>query len=160
MSISGLDHFTINTSNLVATTRFYRDVIGMELSPRPDFGFPGAWMCAEAGGPPIIHIMAFEGWQAKSEDGRDRIDHLALHARDFERTLAQINSFDLPWVGNVIEGFGLWQLMLYDPSGVLIELNFKALDEAGEAPVIPENRKMGGDFIFESEAYEKFQDDI
>lgn len=156
MAISGLDHFTINTVDLSATERFYEDVIGMTKVPRPDLGFPGAWLGACEGGAPIVHIMAMEGWAPAYESGRDRVDHLALHGQDFDKVLERIKAFDLPWVGNVIADFGLWQLMVYDPNGVLVELNFKARDEACPTPVIPSQNQMGGAFAFEPSAYARF----
>ena len=91
-------------------------------------------------------------------DIRMLVDNLALHGKDFDAVLARIKEFDLPWVGNVIADFGLWQLMVYDPNGVLVELNFKAKDETGATPAIPADRQMGGTFDFDPTAYARFEE--
>ena len=42
--ITGLLHVAIKTADLDKTVSFYRDVIGLTQAPRPDFGYPGAWL--------------------------------------------------------------------------------------------------------------------
>ena len=37
-----IDHITIATDDLEATSAFYRDVLGLEMGPRPVFPFAGA----------------------------------------------------------------------------------------------------------------------
>ena len=39
-----LNHFSIRTTDLDASRRFYADVLGLSVGPRPDFPFPGLWM--------------------------------------------------------------------------------------------------------------------
>ena len=59
MRTAGLFHVAIKTNDLGATVRFYRDVMGLVEVPRPDFGFPGAWLgCPLPGGQAIFHIYA------------------------------------------------------------------------------------------------------
>ena len=47
VSVGVLDHFNIRTRNLADTVRFYEDVLGLDKGARPNFAFPGAWMCSE-----------------------------------------------------------------------------------------------------------------
>ncbi len=47
MSVGVLDHFNIRTRKLADTVRFYEDVLGLEKGARPNFAFPGAWMCGD-----------------------------------------------------------------------------------------------------------------
>lgn len=152
--ISGLDHVTINTGNLTTTERFYIEVIGLEHAPRPDFGIPGAWLRAKGDHmPPIVHILEFEGRENAGTKGRSTLDHVAFHTSDFEIARRRIEEAGLPWVGNVIPDFGLWQIMLYDPNGVLIELNFKAEDETCEIPVIPQENNFTLENFFSPPIY-------
>ena len=44
MAATGMNHFNILTDDVDATVDFYRDAVGLETGPRPDLGFPGAWM--------------------------------------------------------------------------------------------------------------------
>ena len=39
-----LNHYSIRTTDLEASRRFYADVLGLTVGPRPDFPFPGLWM--------------------------------------------------------------------------------------------------------------------
>ena len=50
-----IDHVTIATDDLDGIVAFYRDVLGLEVGPRPAFPFAGAWLYA--GGRPIVHLL-------------------------------------------------------------------------------------------------------
>lgn len=154
--IAGLDHVTINTGNIAATERFYTEVVGLELAPRPDLGVPGIWLKGRGQDQAIVHALEVTGREPSGTTARSTVDHIALHATDFERARGQLESLGLPWCGNVIADFGLWQLMFYDPNGILIELNFKANAETCETPVIPEDRRMNLDNFFQPGAYLDF----
>ena len=39
-----LNHFSIRTTDMVASRNFYETVLGLTVGPRPDFPFPGLWM--------------------------------------------------------------------------------------------------------------------
>ena len=41
-----LNHYSIRSSNLPACERFYVDVLGLRVGPRPAFAFPGLWLYA------------------------------------------------------------------------------------------------------------------
>ncbi len=57
MIITGIFHAAIKTNDLKATVDFYTKVLGLREAPRPDFGYPGAWLaCPTPGGDAIIHI--------------------------------------------------------------------------------------------------------
>lgn len=137
--IAGLDHVTINTGDLAATERFYVDVVGLELAPRPNLGVPGIWLRSKDGGQAIVHVLAVDDVQpANTGAARPSVDHVAFHARGFAEARSRVEGAGLEWRGNIIADFGLYQLMFSDPNGVLVELNFKAVDEIGEVPVIPQ----------------------
>src|SRR5260370_6070042 len=58
-TVHGLFHIAIKTDNLAATRRFWTDIIGLKEFPRPDFGYPGAWLgSTQPGGLAIIHVYA------------------------------------------------------------------------------------------------------
>lgn len=154
--ISGLDHFTINTGNLAATERFYVDVVGLELAPRPDLGVPGIWLKGREQAQAIVHVLEVTGREPAGCEVRSSVDHIAFHATDFERARSRLEGLGLPWCGNVIADFGLWQLMFYDPNGVLIELNFKADAETCDTPVIPDDHHMTLENFFAPEAYRDY----
>ena len=43
-TVHGLFHIAIKTDNLAATRKFWTEIIGLREFPRPDFGYPGAWL--------------------------------------------------------------------------------------------------------------------
>ena len=50
--VAGLFHVAVKTNDLAATVAFYTRVLGLREVPRPDFGYPGAWLgVALPGGP-------------------------------------------------------------------------------------------------------------
>src|SRR5664280_3399951 len=44
--IRAMNHFTVLAEDLDETLAFYVGVLGLEPGPRPDLGFPGAWLYA------------------------------------------------------------------------------------------------------------------
>jgi catechol 2,3-dioxygenase-like lactoylglutathione lyase family enzyme len=142
MQTHGLFHVAIKTSDLDATIKFYSEILGLELSPRPDFGFPGAWL-AVPGGPPIVHIYA--GGPARDANGRvphgtGSLDHVSLTVSGWDECLARVKARDLDWRAQVIPGINLWQIFVFDPSGVLLELTFDGNKENRPVPDLPAER--------------------
>lgn len=129
MEVSDIQHVAIRTNDLDATNRFYTEILGMTLAPRPDFNFPGSWLQM---GETLIHVMA--GSAGLDENGgftpgSNVVDHLALGAKGFDGFRDRFKEHGLDWRENGIADFGLWQLFVKDPSGITIELNFNAADE-------------------------------
>ena len=42
--IHSLDHVGIHVADVPTSQSFYRDVLQLESLPRPELGFPGAWL--------------------------------------------------------------------------------------------------------------------
>ena len=136
MLVNQLFHIAIKTANVEATRRFYVDVLGMTLSKRPDFDFPGYWIqAAVPGGIAIFHI--YGGYASLEPDGSFAngtgvIDHVSITVSGFEDTRRRLREFGLPYRENKVPGAGLLQLFVYDPSQVLLELTY--LTEAERVP--------------------------
>ncbi len=122
MPLEGIDHFTVNVRDLDASVRFYEDVLGLKSGPRPDLGFPGAWIYC--GDRPIIHLV---GGRAPPEGaatgGGGVFDHIALSARGREAVCRQLAEHGVPFESRLGRG-GRWQVFLRDIDGIKIELNF------------------------------------
>ena len=54
MKLSGVHHVSLNVDDAEKTGRFYTEVLGLEVLPRPDFPFKGLWL--RAGGQEI-HLI-------------------------------------------------------------------------------------------------------
>ena len=162
MIISGLFHVAIKTNDLAATRAFYCDVLGLADVFRPDFGYPGAWLaCPLPGGQAIIHVYA--GGPALGTDGRApvgsaAIDHLSLACSGFHEFAARFREAGLAYREFLVPGTTLWQLFVYDPSGVQLELTFEGSAESGAAPdMSPGRAYVAGSGFFDAATYPKLQ---
>lgn len=124
-----IHHVAIKTQDLEATDRFYSEVLGLEQVHRPDFDFPGTWFDL---GSTMIHIMAGSaglGGDGKPTQGSASVDHIALKAHDFDGMKQTVIDKGHDYREFAIPDFGLWQLFVRDPNGVIIELNFSTEEE-------------------------------
>ena len=140
-----LNHFSIRTLDLTASERFYRDVLGLTVGPRPAFPFPGLWLYA--GDPSqwanaVVHIIGIDrndpaGLKAylgdrdpSSLQGTGAIDHVAFFATGLAETLARLQRLGVPARERTVPSIGLHQVFVDDPNGVVVELNFPAHEAA------------------------------
>jgi catechol 2,3-dioxygenase-like lactoylglutathione lyase family enzyme len=77
-----LDHATIVTPDCEPIRRFFVDIAGMTVGPRPPFGIGGYWLYLN--GAPAVHLIESGSVLAAPPGGRPatRIDHIALRVRD------------------------------------------------------------------------------
>jgi catechol 2,3-dioxygenase-like lactoylglutathione lyase family enzyme len=152
-TITGLFHVAIKTADLAATRRFYLDVIGLSEVPRPDFGYPGAWIgVPQPGGQAILHIYAGGpalGPSGVAPKGTAAIDHVSLTAVGYTDFVARFRDAGLAWREFLVPGTTLYQLFVYDPSGVMLELTFDGRVEGGDGPDMhPGRRYVAGEDFF------------
>ena len=144
-----LNHFSIRSTDLEASRRFYADVLGLTVGPRPDFAFPGLWMYngshddfAHA----VVHLIGIDrddpaGLAAYLGDrkevassGTGAVDHIAFFSSGLAATLAHLRTLSVPFRERTVPSIGLHQVFVDDPSGVVIELNFPAAEQAALNP--------------------------
>ena len=143
-----LNHFSIRTTDLDASRRFYADVLGLTDGPRPDFPFPGHWMYrgdhadyANA----VVHLIGIDkaapgGLQGYLGDraettlaGSGAVDHIAFFATGLAEMLTHLRGLGIAARERTVPSIGLHQLFLADPCGVVIELNYPAAERAALA---------------------------
>jgi catechol 2,3-dioxygenase-like lactoylglutathione lyase family enzyme len=161
-ALHGLFHIAIKTSDLEATRLFYRDIIGLREIARPDFGFPGAWLaCPQPGGQPIIHIYAGGpalGASGIAPRGTGAIDHISLSCSGYRDYIARFRRAGLPFREFIVPGTTLWQLFVYDPSGVQLELTFEGAVEGEELPdMSPGRAYVAGSDFYDAASYPKLR---
>ncbi|MDT7952905.1 MAG: VOC family protein [Acetobacteraceae bacterium] len=133
MSITRLDHYSIRTTDLAATERFYADILGLEVGPRPNFPFPGVWLYQ--GGIAVVHVVGIDpndssglkdylGDKAADTSGTGTIDHVAFVGNDVEAMRAKFRAAGVHYRDRTVPAMNLEQVFLEDPNGVTIELNF------------------------------------
>jgi catechol 2,3-dioxygenase-like lactoylglutathione lyase family enzyme len=157
-TVIGLFHAAVKTADLEATLAFYVQVLGLREVARPDFGYPGAWLgCPTPAGEAIVHIYAGGpalGGSKTVASGSGAIDHLSLACAGFHSFRERFAQHRLPWREFLVPGTTLWQLFVYDPSGVQIELTFQGASEAGAPPDMAVGRGyVAGSGFFEPGAY-------
>jgi catechol 2,3-dioxygenase-like lactoylglutathione lyase family enzyme len=154
----GLFHLAIKTANLARTRAFWVGVIGLREVPRPDFGYPGAWLaCGQPGGQAIIHVYAGGpalGGATTVPQGTAAIDHVSLACSGYHAYVQRFRDARLAWREFLVPGTTLWQLFVYDPSGVQLELTFEGAVEAGASPdMSPERVYRAGHSFFDFDQY-------
>lgn len=127
--IERLDHINLRTARLDVMVAWYSEVLGLTPGPRPDFGFPGAWMYA--GDRALVHLVGVD--PAPSEPGTDlRLEHGAFAARGFAAFHARMTARGERMRLSRVPGFGIVQVNLWDPDGNHLHVDF-AEDEVDPA---------------------------
>ena len=157
-AVHGLFHIAIKTSDLAATCAFWCEIIGLRAMPRPDFGYPGAWLaCPQPGGLGIIHVYAGGpalGPTGEAPSGTAAIDHISLSCSGFRDYIARFKAAGLDWREFLVPGTTLWQLFVYDPSGVQLELTFEGHVEGTTKPdMAPGRGYVAGTSFFDPKTY-------
>ena len=109
----GVHHVSINVDNLDACLDFYVEKLGLEVLPRPDFGFPGAWL--RSGGQEV-HLIQIEDHSAPKGQ------HFAFRVADLDATRVALEAAGVE-VSKPFELPGGRQSFLHDPAGNMLELN-------------------------------------
>ena len=119
MTVSGMNHFTILTDDVPRTVDFYVRLLGVEDGPRPDLGFPGAWLYAD--GAAILHVI---GGRTRAQLRAGVIDHMAFSAKGLADTLALLIACNVEHTCRRQKGTDIWQVFFHDPNGAHVELDF------------------------------------
>jgi catechol 2,3-dioxygenase-like lactoylglutathione lyase family enzyme len=146
MPLSFMEHFLLQCSDLEATKDCYVNVLGMRVGPAPDFKFPVYWLYV--GDTDVLHITQgganvsenrkrYVGQESQAVEGSGVIDHVAFRATDLEGMIAHLKKHNIDFKERQVNDQGLYQLFLFDPNGVKVELNFHNAEVKGrKAPVM------------------------
>jgi catechol 2,3-dioxygenase-like lactoylglutathione lyase family enzyme len=154
MPVSHIEHLLVAADDIDATRDWYARVLGMQSGPHPDFGFPVHWMYAN--GVDIVHIgpsakqagdiqRTYLGRTSQaSEEGTGAIDHIAFRATGLRAMLEHLKGEKVAFSQRRANGQALFQLFLYDPNGIKIELNYAAAEAEGIAPELMASDLIAG----------------
>jgi len=123
--IHAMNHFTVLADDLDNSLAFYVGLLGLKPGPRPDLGFPGAWLYA--GDSAVVHIIA---GRTLPEQRAGVLDHMAFSATDLRAVKAKLDAQQVPYDLRRQRGAGTWQLFCHDPSGAKVELDFDPTETA------------------------------
>lgn len=146
MPLHRLQHVLIQTTDLAGTVRWWEEVLGLVSGPHPDFGFPVAWLYLE--GEDVLHLteggakvssnrQSYLSQHSHAERGTGVLDHVAFHATGLAEVTARLRRLGVPFTSRRAHAQALFQLFLFDPNGLKVELNFPGA-EADAAGLTPE----------------------
>lgn len=126
-----LHHVSVVVRDLDRALGFYRDVLGLQPLPRPDFPVRGAWLsCGER----QLHLVVHDGQTLRSSDSVDNNDgHFALNTNDFDAVVAALAAHGFSEAAADGDprrllvkrsgAAGFAQLYLLDPDRNVVEIN-------------------------------------
>lgn len=120
-TVSGYSHVAISVNDLDEARAFYCDVLGFEVLPRPDFGFPGLWLRV---GALQLHLAVAD----EPVSAGPGFPHFALYVPtdEFDATIDAVRNAGVKMLGEpssrVDFGTPVHAAFITDPSGNVIEL--------------------------------------
>ena len=146
MPLSKIAHYSIRTLDLDATRKFYTEVMGLTVGPRPPFNFPGLWLyngSHDTYDNAVVHIIGIDLNDPQGlkdylgdrdldslKNGTGTFDHIAFAATDVAGMLSHLQKKAVPFRERTVPDLNLHQVFLDDPSGVVTELNYPANEKA------------------------------
>lgn len=113
-----LHHVSLIVTDTARAVAFYRDILGLAEAPRPDLGFPGAWLAV---GMQQIHLLELPNPDPVSgrpaHGGRDR--HVAFTTDALEAVVARLEAAGISYTRS---RSGRAAIFCRDPDGNGIEL--------------------------------------
>ncbi|HEX6706957.1 MAG TPA: VOC family protein [Albitalea sp.] len=119
--IVGMNHFTVLAEDPQKTLAFYVGLLGLREGPRPDLGFPGAWLYSDGAPSAVLHIVFGRALPAQRAGV---IDHMAFSAQGLKAVKARFDERGVTYDLRRQAGAGTWQLFSHDPNGARVELDF------------------------------------
>ena len=145
MPIQYIEHFLVQTEDFEGTVSWYENVLGLTRGFTPNFGFPVQWMYVEDRD--VLHIThgghkttdnrkAYLGQQSEQTQGTGVIDHVGFRCAGLAQTIAALSEKNIEFRQRQVNDQGLYQLFLFDPNGVKVELNFPLAEAASFRPEV------------------------
>ena len=154
MPLAHIAHYLIAANDVRQTRDWYCNVLGMEEGWHPEFGFPVVWLYAN--GVDVVHIgqnaeqasesqKAYLGRTAQDTgSGTGAIDHIAFLATGLDDTLARLRRHGVEFKERRASGQALYQVFMFDPNGIKVELNFDAAEASGREPAVMASKAGAG----------------
>lgn len=117
MRITQLNHVALHVADVERSVAFYRDVMQLEMLPRPAFTFPGAWF--RLGQDQELHLI---GQRQEAVHSHHRGNHYALQVDDLDAWERHLTAHGATFLPRRQRPDGAWQLFVVDPDGHFIEL--------------------------------------
>jgi glyoxylase I family protein len=111
--VADIHHVSLNVSDTGRALAFYRDVLGMQLLPRPELPFGGAWL--DAGNGKQVHLI-------EADVPPDLGQHVAFLVDDVEAVIARLRDAGVEVSeAKHVGGTSIRQAFGRDPDGNMLE---------------------------------------
>jgi catechol 2,3-dioxygenase-like lactoylglutathione lyase family enzyme len=150
MLVLHIDHFTLRSSKLEETKEFFMSVAGLQVGPRPAFGFGGYWLyCGER---PLVHLIEANGRDSAEVQrylgdrdglgaGTGALDHIAFRCMGLSAFERRLTETGIAYRGRTVPELAEHQVFVTDPNDITVEFIFPSheaaswvADAAGIAP--------------------------
>ena len=138
MGLETLDHVNMRTSRLDAMCRFYEDVLGLKVGPRPPSPTPGAYIYC--GDQAVVHLVA---QPHPARTGEPQIEHFAFRASGMARFLEHLRDSNVAYWVSIVPELEIRQVNLFDPDGNHIEVAFQPDKQASFEPFLADTVETG-----------------
>ncbi len=146
MPLSHIEHYLIAADDMEQTREWYCSVLGMEEGWHPDFGFPVYWLYLD--GKDVVHITQNAKHATENQKtylgrtsqntgaGTGALDHIAFRAAGLGEMMERLRQHKVDFKERRANGQALYQLFMFDPNGIKVELNFDAAEAQGFVPEV------------------------
>lgn len=124
MNTLGLAHVNLRAQRTMLDQlyTFYTAVVGLREGERPPFPRFGYWLYA--GGHDVLHLLEASPDEERLVNVVTTIDHVAFRCQGLEAFEEKLQRLGVPYKHTKIPLSSQDQLVLKDPAGNVIELNF------------------------------------
>ncbi|CAD5367178.1 Glyoxalase [Rubrivivax sp. A210] len=116
-----LGHVTVRSADFERTERFYGDLLGLRIGPRPAIAVPGRWFYI--GDRAVLHVLPRAAGAAAGTGGA--IDHFAFEADELPTFQRRLEAAGQAFEGSLLADSHIWQVFLTDPDGARVEISFR-----------------------------------
>ena len=123
MPLTSFDHVNIRTAQLARMIAWYEEILGLLSGPRPDFGFPGAWLYL--GETAIIHLVGTDHHPSPFDESEDlRLEHISFRATDYPAFRDRLEAHGVAHHATHLDDIRLVLVNIRDPDGNHIHVDF------------------------------------
>jgi hypothetical protein len=80
-------------------------------------------------GRPVVHLIDISPTNEPQKPDSGVVDHVAFASRGFATMKQRLHDKGVPFETREVPGGALWQIFVYDPNGLMVELNFNTAQE-------------------------------
>ena len=138
MGVSALHHVNIRTTDLETTQKFYEEVVGLYVGPRPPFRGAGIWLYS--GDHPWVHVSMADKANGDEQVADEGFNHIAFTTADMKEMIDILEDRDIEHELRASPDRQLAQLFYDDPNGVHLEFTCSMADAESHGVEVPDRQ--------------------